>query len=118
MTTYMLSVYNLAGVHEREFGPYADEAEMQAAFARTAEFNGDLDSAGQLVYAAGLTPPSEAFTVEKNGTRIPGQIFTASAYLGGFWIITAESEEQAREIATRAAAACGNAVEVRPLPEE
>ncbi|QGU06079.1 YCII-related domain protein [Corynebacterium occultum] len=120
MSSYLLSVYNPAGSHEREFGPYPNAADMEAAFARTAEFNEFLQNSGTLVFAAGLSAPTLGVTVAPDGALIDGPAFHAESYLGGFWIIRAADFDVATRIAAQAAVACGGKVEVRQMesPED
>lgn len=120
MSSYLLSVYNPAGSHEREFGPYPTAADMEAAFARTAEFNESLQNAGVLLFAAGLSAPPFGVTVAPDGSLHDGPAFHAEAHLGGFWIIRTPTFEDATRIAAQAAVACGAKVEVRRMegPEE
>ncbi|MGP6174362.1 YciI family protein [Corynebacterium sp. A21] len=120
MSSYLLSVYNPAGSHEREFGPYPTRADMEAAFARTNEFNEALENSGALLYVAGLSAPNLGVTVAPDGALIDGPAFQAESYLGGFWLIRASSFDEATRIAGEAAAACGGQVEVRQVegPED
>lgn len=118
MSSYLLSVYNPAGSHEREFGPYPDAVAMEAAFARVAEFNESLENSGALIFAAGLAAPNLALTVTPDGELADGPGFEASAYLGGFWAIRATNFEEATRIAAQAALACGNRVEVRAMEDD
>ena len=54
MTYYLLSVH---GPAERgEFGAYASQEEMEAAFATTGRFNAKLQDEGYWVFAGGLAP--------------------------------------------------------------
>lgn len=118
MSCYLLSVYHPDGVHEREFGAYETAADMEAAFARVAEFNASLSNAGLLEFAAGLGAPITAVTVDPDGALSSGPGFAAEKYLGGFWVIRVADDGTATRIAAEAAAACGQAVEVRCLAGE
>lgn len=118
MSSYLLSVYNPAGIHEREFGAYDNAAEMEAAFARVSEFNASLENAGLLLFAAGLGAPTTAVTVDPDGALSDGPGFDAPYYLGGFWAIKVTGIDAATRIAAQAAAACGQRVEVRVMEGE
>jgi hypothetical protein len=48
---YMLSVHNIEGEN-----PYADEEEMQAAFAAVDKFNAKLQETGSWVFGCGIMP--------------------------------------------------------------
>lgn len=117
MAQYMISVFHEAGV-QNAGAAYQDDAAMQAAFAAVAEFNAGLQSAGQFVYACGLMPPEFGHTVDASGTTpfvSAGPFSVAAASIGGFWIVEALDETAAIDLATRASAACGQKVELRPL---
>ena len=111
---YLISVYNPAGAHD-DGTVYADEAAMHAAFARVDAFNTALQEAGQWVSAAGLMPPSTAVSITSDGEATSGPYVEASHFLGGFWIVEASDLAEATDIARRAAAACGNTVELRQM---
>lgn len=118
MTQYLLSVIHEAGVQEREFGPYADEASMHQAFADVGRFNTELEEAGALVFAGGLQPPSTATTVDATGADVittDGPFAESKEYLGGFWVIEASDLDAALEWTRKASAACGQKLEIRPL---
>ncbi|MCT1803412.1 hypothetical protein CKW39_09690 [Kocuria sp. WRN011] len=117
MAQYMISVFHEPGVQNAGTA-YQDDAALQAAFAAVAEFNAGLQAAGQFVYACGLMPPESSHTVDATGTTpsvTPGPFSVSSASIGGFWIVEALDETVAIDLATRASAACGQKVELRPL---
>ena len=63
-------------------------------------------------------PPESSHTVDATGTTpsvTPGPFSVSSASIGGFWIVEALDETVAIDLATRASAACGQKVELRPL---
>ncbi|NNG19973.1 hypothetical protein HJ590_10370 [Naumannella sp. ID2617S] len=118
MTQYLISVIHEAGVQEREFGPYADEAAMMDAFRRTGEFNDKLMKDNKWVFAGGLTAPSDATVVDGTGSDpvvTDGPFAESKEYLGGFWVIEADDLDEAIRLAAEGSNACGSAVEVRPL---
>lgn len=117
MAQYMISVFHEPGVQDAGTA-YQDDAAMQVAFAAVAEFNADLQAAGQFVFACGLMPPETARTVNATGTTPsvePGSVSAQAASVGGFWIVEAPDDTGALDLATRASAACGQRVEIRPL---
>ena len=116
MTQYLLSVHT-----DFAAGAYADEAEMQQAFAQVDAFNTELQASGSWVFAGGLTPPSDATVVDASGSEAvltDGPYAETKEVLGGFWIIDVADLDAALEIATKASAACMGKVEVRPFQGE
>ena len=83
-----------------------------------AEFNAAIQAAGHFVFAGGLMPPETAHTVRATGTTPnieSGAFSVAAGSSGGFWIVEVLNERLAFDLATRASAACGQKVELRPL---
>ena len=115
MPQYMMSVHMVDGKQ-----PYADEAEAEAAYARTAEFNKKLQEAGAWVFAGGLEPRETATTVDNTGAEpivTDGPFAETKEWLGGFWVIDAPDLDAALQWAKEGSAACGGAVEVRPFQD-
>ena len=113
----MISVFHQPGVHDSS-NAYQDDAAVQSAFEAVAEFNAAIQTAGHFVFACGLMPPEAGHTVDATGTTPniqSGPFSVAAASLGGFWIVEALDEKLALDLATRASAACGQKVELRPL---
>lgn len=113
----MISVFHEPGVQDAGTA-YQDDAALQAAFAAVAEFNSGLQAAGQFVYACGLMPPESSHTVDATAATpfvYAGPFSVSAASIGCFWIVEALDESVALDLATRASAACGQKVEVRPL---
>lgn len=113
----MISVFHEPGVQDAGTA-YQDDAALQAAFAAVAEFNSGLQAAGQFVYACGLMPPESSHAVDATAATpfvYAGPFSVSAASIGGFWIVEALDESVALDLATRASAACGQKVEVRPL---
>jgi hypothetical protein len=79
-------------------------------------FNAKLQTAGALVFAGGLVPPTEAFVAD-GSTVTDGPFSEAKEVLGGFWVIEAASLEEAIELAKEGSDACANPVEVRAFQE-
>jgi hypothetical protein len=65
-------------------------------------FNAKLHENGHFIMAAGLEPAKTLVT--------PG-----GEYMSGFWIIDAESREEAEDLAAEGSVACNRAVELRPF---
>lgn len=121
MTQYFLTIpHDAAEEPTMESMQQLDPAELEAMIAAVDKVNTDLVEAGAFVTAGGLQPPSTAITVDATGEapqRTPGPFVEAPEYVGGFWIIEAENEEQALSWAERVSAALGSRIEVRALQE-
>jgi len=81
-------------------------------------FNDSLQSKGQWVMAAGLADPSKATLIDNTsgaGKVEEGSLFKSDDFYSGFWIIDAESEDDAKELAMRGSKACNRSVELRPF---
>lgn len=82
------------------------------------EFNASLQANGQWVMAAGLADPSRATLIDNTsgaGKVEPGSLFKEDDFYSGFWIIDAESEATATELALQGSKACNRKVELRPF---
>lgn len=113
MSQYLLAVHT-----DFSTGSYADEAEMQRAFAQVEAFNTELQESGCWVFAGGLTPPSDATVVDASGSEVvltEGPYAETTEVLGGFWVVEAPDLDAALAIAGRASRACLGKVEVRPF---
>ena len=120
MAQYLLSVWD---THREgsELGPYADEAEMQAAFEATDKFNQEIQASGHWVFAGGLHPPSTATVVDATGDDVvttDGPYSESKELIGGFWVVEAADLDEAMKLAERGSRACRNPVEVRPFQGE
>ena len=81
-------------------------------------FNNRLSAGNHLLLAAGIAEPGRATLIDNRagaGIEIQGSLFTAPEYYSGFWVISAESEEQAKAFAREGSAACSRKVELRPF---
>lgn len=81
-------------------------------------FNDSLRAEGHWVLAGGIASPGESVVIDaRAGAPIvtPGPVHDTSDYVAGFWIVSADDHELARELATRGSAACRRRVELRPL---
>jgi len=88
--------------------------EMQAIDA----FNSRLSAGNHLILAAGIAEPNRATLIDNRigaGIEANGSLFTAPEHYSGFWIINAESEEQAKAFAREGSTACNRKVELRPF---
>ena len=112
MKQYLLSVHMVEG----QAAP--PEAEIQRMYQAVDEFNRELMSSGQWVFAGGLLPPDTATVVRAQSGNVvttDGPFAESKEQIGGFWVIKAADLDVALEIAGRASTACGGPVEVRPF---
>ena len=81
-------------------------------------FNDNLEANGHWIMAAGIYDPSTAKTFDNRagaGISHAGAFAKADEHISGFWIIKAESREQAEELAAAGSKACNRKVELRPF---
>lgn len=81
-------------------------------------FNDGLSANDQLIMACGITDPTEAFVLDnRSGAALEsaGPLHDAPEFMSGFWLIHAQSMDEAREIAARGSRACNRKVELRQL---
>jgi hypothetical protein len=48
---------------------------------------------------------------------VRGPFLASTDHLGGFWVVEADDEDEALDLARRASRACQNPVEVRPFQD-
>ena len=104
------AVHHQPGVHAAE-AAHDDADAVQEAFEKVGAFNQHLIDEDRFVYACGLVAPEQATIVTKDGAE-SGPINAEGWQLGGFWVKRAEDEEEARELASAAAEACGQTIEL------
>ena len=81
-------------------------------------FNDRLEAAGKRIIALGIAAPSSATVFDnRNGAGIttPGPVSNVDDFMAGFWVIDAESDEEARILAAEASQACNRRIELRPV---
>jgi hypothetical protein len=81
-------------------------------------FNEKIESSGHQILAVGVAAPDTAKVFDNRNGRslvITGQAIDSDLYMAGFWIIDAESDEVACDLASEASKACNRLIEVRPL---
>jgi len=79
-------------------------------------FNEELRKNGQFVMAAGLEHPSKSNVLDYRGASeitVSGPLIDSREYLSGFWIIEAQSLDQAKDLAAKASRSCNRKVELR-----
>jgi hypothetical protein len=110
---YMLLIYSSEQAWESNSD--AERQEMMGEYRQLAE---DLQKSGVLLAADELDSASKAKTVTvQNGDRLvtDGPFAETKETLGGFYLVEADSEEQALGWAARIPAARHGKVEVRPV---
>jgi hypothetical protein len=93
-------------------GNPANSNEMQ----KIDEFNEKLQNNGHWVTAAGIRQASDAILIDnRDGKNLveKASLFTGPDSYSGFWIIEAESDEQAEELAIEGSLCCNRRVELR-----
>lgn len=106
----MLLVYLTEGVLNQD--------EMEACYAESAGIAQQLHTTGNFLAASPLLPVSTAVSVrvrEGKTTTTDGPFAETREQLGGYFIVEADSIEQATEIAARIPGAKFGTVEVRPM---
>ena len=79
-------------------------------------FNEKLQNSGHWVAAAGIQQASGATLIDNRndkGLVEQASLFTGNDSYSGFWIIDAESDEQAKELAIEGSLCCNRRVELR-----
>ena len=81
-------------------------------------FNEKIESSGHRIMAVGVAAPDTAKVFDNRNGRnlvVTGQAIDSDLYMAGFWIIDAESDDVAYDLASEASKACNRLIEVRPL---
>lgn len=81
-------------------------------------FNEKLQQNGHWIMAAGIRESSAATLIDNRNHKNEIQsksLFDAPEHYSGFWIISADSEEQAKLLASDGSLACNRKVELRPF---
>ena len=80
------------------------------------EFNEKLQNNGHWITAAGIRPGSNATLIDNRNNKnlvSSASITTGPDSYTGFWIIEAETDEKAQELALEGSLACNRRVELR-----
>lgn len=118
---YLFAVYAAPGSMLEQSSAQHDSSEE--TIRAVSRFNDKLVRADRFVFACGLTDPSTAVTVDgtesggEHGLVSPGPIPKADVNISGMWIIRANDDDEAMELAVEASHACGQRVEVRLLQD-
>lgn len=102
----------------KNVGP--DFAPSPEAVERMMKYNEQLAKSGALISLDGLHPPARAARVSFNGGKaaLATGPSTSNDVLGGYWMIRAESREEAIEWARRVPGEDGDVIEVRQVFDE
>ena len=110
---YMLLIYD-----DEQAWAGMDEAQRGQIFQAYGAYTEDMRQKGVFVAGDALQPTSTATTVrDRNGDRLvtDGPFAETKEQLGGYYLIEAESLDEAIEWAARIPSARGGTIEVRPV---
>lgn len=81
------------------------------------QFNAELVADNRLIQAVGIAGPERAKLIDNRNSRFLSSDASANGetFYSGFWLITADHQEQAEQLAHQASLACNRVVELRPL---
>jgi len=82
------------------------------------KFNDELRANNQWIFAWGLQAPETATVIDnRTGANFETgkPLFDAKEHYSGFWLIEADNQEIAKDLAYKASKACNRKVELRPL---
>jgi hypothetical protein len=114
MRFMMIMLPNIPNVDEESWTPDAE------AVAAMSKYNEELTKAGVLLALDGLQPPTKGARVSFAGGRASvtdGPFAEAKELIGGYWMIEANSKEEAVQWASRCPGAEGDTIEVRQVYE-
>ena len=92
----------------------ATPAEMEAI----GDFNDGLKANGHFLFAGGLAAPSAAVVIDNRAgvhQLSHGPLLSGAEHYSGCWIINADSEQIAMELAIEGSRCCNRKVELRPF---
>lgn len=96
----------------------ADSTGTSAEMVAIDAFNDELRASDRFIFAWGLTHPSEARVIDNRAglaSESVGPHHVSDEFVSGFWIIQADSLDQAKDLAHSASLACNRKVELRQL---
>jgi len=114
MAQYLLSVSSVEG----EVGDPMTDEEMRQSWKEIQVLNEELKAAGAWVFGGALHGPDTATVVRVSNDEVlttDGPFAESKEHLGGFYLIEAEDLDAALAWASKATAAVGRPIEVRPL---
>jgi len=80
-------------------------------------FNEKLQNNGHWITAAGIREANAGTLIDNRANKGEvklGSLFDAPEYYSGFWLIEADSDETAHQLAMEGSLACNRKVELRP----
>lgn len=80
-------------------------------------FNDQLQANGNWITAAGISAPGNAKLIDNRGDKaevVNGSLFQEENFYSGFWLVEAESMQDAEQLAMQGSKACNRQVELRP----
>ncbi len=110
MPQYLFSVHH--DLTEPKMNP---EREKQS-YLDTGAFNQRLIEGGHFIYANGISDPKDSILVdnrEDRGIINHDRYIKGDRYLGGFWILSFDDDDIAKNWALEASKACNQIVEIR-----
>src|SRR5918996_6031295 len=114
MPKYMLAVHSVEG----DAPDQMTEEEMQQSWKQVQILEEDMRAAGAWVFGGALHDPDTATVVRPSGGDVlttDGPFAESKEHLGGFYIIEADDLDTALAWASKATAAVGRPIEVRPF---
>ena len=81
-------------------------------------FNDKLQANGNFILACGIDDPENAVVLDNRaslGDIKNGPLYNNEEYMAGFWLINAETIEEAKALAAEGSNACNRKVELRAL---
>lgn len=114
MNQYLLSVYEVAG--EVDGSPSTPE-EMQTFMAKVMALEAEMDAAGAFAFGGALHGPDTATVVSDglNAVLTDGPFAEAKEHIAGFYVLNAESLDEALQWAAKVSDATRHSIEVRPF---
>ena len=81
------------------------------------KFNDSLVKRGALIQAVGIASPDHAVMIDNRFEQTVQELtsLNSSPYYSGFWLVKAETHDDALDMANAASLACNRVVELRPL---
>jgi hypothetical protein len=108
----------LSVMHDEDYTLDFDTPDMQRIGPKVGALNEELMANGQWVFGAGLMPRNTTKVFRPDESVTDGPYAEVKEHMGGFWIINVANDAEAHDWARRAAAACEQPVEFRPLQDE
>jgi hypothetical protein len=99
-----------------EGGDGAEEGKSEDLMAEMGRYASDLVGKGKLKGGAPLQPSTQAATVRRRGgkvTAVDGPYIETKEVIGGYFVVEADSLEEAVELAKACPAAAYGAIEIR-----